>query len=220
MRQRIVGAAALGLALVVGGCTVIETVPSSTSSAYVQDISAIRAQDDFYGYINASYLMSLDISDSQQYAGSFEDASDVIDTRLDEIIHEIVSGDRDSYAPGSNEQLIYDCYFQLLEASSEGAMMNEADLESFETVCDSVLNVSTIDEYLELSGELYRDYGVDPVFAPYVINGNDTSDAGTPAGRKAGLPDNNRRGPGSPRRFPPRRGLGTGRNGPPTCRWS
>ena len=56
--------------------------------------------------------------------------------------------------------------------------MNEADLESFETVCDSVLNVSTIDEYLELSGELYRDYGVDPVFAPYVINGIDTSDAG------------------------------------------
>ncbi|SMC35088.1 Predicted metalloendopeptidase [Oscillospiraceae bacterium] len=179
MKRRSISALALMLSVAMCGCTVVEQLPDATTeTTYVQDISAIRAQDDFYGYINASYLMSLDVSDSQQYAGSFEDASDVIDTRLDEIIHEIVSGDRDSYAPGSNEQLIYDCYFQLLEASSEGSMMNEADLESFETVCDSVLNVSTIDEYLELSGELYRDYGVDPVFAPYVINGIDTSDSG------------------------------------------
>ena len=78
MKNSIVGAAALGLALVIGGCTVIETVPSSTSSAYVQDISAIRAQDDFYGYINASYLNGIDVSDSDGFAGSFESIDSVI----------------------------------------------------------------------------------------------------------------------------------------------
>ena len=88
MKRRSISALALMLSVAMCGCTVVEQLPDATTeTAYVQDISAIRAQDDFYGYINASYLMSLDISDSQQYAGSFEDASDVIDTRLDEIIH-------------------------------------------------------------------------------------------------------------------------------------
>lgn len=178
MKNKMIGISAALMALCLGGCSVIETVPGSTTATSVQDISAIRAQDDFYGYINASYLMDIDVSDSRGVAGSFDDLSDDIDTKLDDIIHEIVSGDRDSYDPGSNEQLIYDYYYQLLDSSSSGSMMTEGDLESFVSVCDSILSVSTVDEYLEISGELYRDYGVDPVFAPYVINGISSSDEG------------------------------------------
>ena len=169
MRNRFVGVSALALAVVMGGCTVIETVPSSTTSAYVQDVAAIRAQDDFYGYINASYLMELDVSDSQGFRSRFGEINSVIDDRLDELIRGIAAGDRESYPAGSNEQLIYDLYYQVLDASTSGSLMTSDDMASFSATCDRILSISSVPEYLSMVGELYRDFGVNPVFSPYVI---------------------------------------------------
>ena len=171
MKRRSISALALMLSVAMCGCTVVEQLPDATTeTAYVQDISAIRAQDDFYGYINASYLNGIDVSDSSGYAGSFESIDSVIDSRLDEIIHSIASGDRASYQPGSNEQLIYDLYYQTLSASTSGEMMSDADVAAFEAVCASILSVSTVDEYISLLGTLYMDYGVAPVFDPVVMS--------------------------------------------------
>ncbi|MCR5529818.1 MAG: M13 family metallopeptidase [Saccharofermentans sp.] len=182
MGRKAVAALSSIMALLMTGCTVAESIPTtSETSIQVQDISAIRAQDDFYGYINSSYLVSLDTDDSDGYGGSFDDVSAVISDRLDEIIREIAQGDRESYLPGSNEQLIYDLYYLLLDASAgtDGSFMSDEDVTSFEQKCAEILNAASIDELLYIVGDLYREYNVDPIFTPTVTP--DLNDSGKSA---------------------------------------
>lgn len=174
---------ALASAVAISGCTLQtteETEPSETGEVLeeAQDISAIRAQDDFYGYINAQYLYDADITLADGNAGSFTDLQLMLDDQLEQIIHEIVDGNRDSYAPGSNEQLIYDAYYQLLDASTGGYFMNDEDIAYMNDVADQILGTQTIDEYLDVCGMLYSEWGVNPLFGGRI----DTSLANSSAG--------------------------------------
>lgn len=175
MRNRSITAVTMVMAAVMAieaaGCgTVVEPadITVETTSREVLDLSAIRAQDDFYGYINASYLAGIeDIDDG--YAGSFFDLSSDIDMKLEAIISEIADGDRASYMPGSNEQLIYDFYYQVLDASTGGEMMSEEDIDDFEDRCHEILDAGSIDELIDIAGELNMSYGTCSFFEPVVL---------------------------------------------------
>ncbi len=182
MKLRKLVALALASAAVVSGCTASVTPPVETAGTEaaeeVLDVSSIRAQDDFYGYVNASNLIEADIENDGS-TGSFEQIDDLIDERLDGIIDEIKSADRDSFASGSNEQIIYDAYYQALDASTGGSPTNEEDIAYIDSMAASILNVSTIEEYLDICGTLYKEWGVNPLFGDRIDTDINNSASGS-----------------------------------------
>ncbi len=180
MRRSKAAASLLAFVVLLSGCTMAPPVTEETeeTSVEVYDFEGIRAQDDFYGFINAETLLTCDIEDTHGMGGPVSEIDIEISDRLEGIIHEIVNGDRDSYAPGSNEQLIYDYYYQALEASTGGSFASEDDIAYVNDVISGILSVSTIDEYLTMCGDLYTNWGVDPIIG----GGVDTDLANSSAG--------------------------------------
>ena len=168
MKKR-VAAMLLMTSILLSGCgTEVPEWPEEngqeTEEENILDPASIRPQDDFYGYVNAEYLMGLDLGEHEGSYGSFEAVQDLVNERVDGIIEEIVNGDRNAYAPGSNEQLIYDFYYQVLEASCGGELMNDEDVADMLSTIAKIQNTQTIEEFLELSGELYEEWSVNPIF--------------------------------------------------------
>ena len=150
-----------------------------TDEEVILDPASIRPQDDFNGYVNAEYLMSVDLDEHSGSYGSFEAVQDMVDEQLEGIIEEILNGDRASYASGSNEQLIYDAYYQLLEASCGGEFMNEEDVSDMLATIERIQNTQTIEAFLELSGELYKTWNANPIFGLSVDSDMHNSSAGS-----------------------------------------
>ncbi len=180
MRRSKAAASWLAFVILLSGCTMAPPVTEETEETSVEvcDFEGIRAQDDFYGFINAENLLTCDIEDTHGMGGPVSEIDIEISDRLEGIIHEIVNGDRDSYAPGSNEQLIYDYYYQALEASTGGSFASEDDIAYVNDVISGIRGVSTIDEYLTMCGDLYTNWGVDPIIG----GGVDTDLANSSAG--------------------------------------
>ncbi len=180
MRRSKAAASLLAFVILLSGCTMAPPVTEETEETSVEvcDFEGIRAQDDFYGFINAENLLTCDIEDTHGMGGPVSEIDIEISDRLEGIIHEIVNGDRDSYAPGSNEQLIYDYYYQALEASTGGSFASEDDIAYVNDVISGIRGVSTIDEYLTMCGNLYTNWGVDPIIG----GGVDTDLANSSAG--------------------------------------
>ena len=180
MRRSKAAASLLAFVVLLSGCTMAPPVTEETEETSVEvcDFEGIRAQDDFYGFINAENLLTCDIEDTHGMGGPVSEIDIEISDRLEGIIHEIVNGDRDSYAPGSNEQLIYDYYYQALEASTGGSFASEDDIAYVNDVISGIRGVSTIDEYLTMCGDLYTNWGVDPIIG----GGVDTDLANSSAG--------------------------------------
>ena len=180
MRRSKAAASLLAFVILLSGCTMAPPVTEETEETSVEvcDFEGIRAQDDFYGFINAENLLTCDIEDTHGMGGPVSEIDIEISDRLEGIIHEIVNGDRDSYAPGSNEQLIYDYYYQALEASTGGSFASEDDIAYVNDVISGIRGVSTIDEYLTMCGDLYTNWSVDPIIG----GGVDTDLANSSAG--------------------------------------
>ena len=139
-------------------------ITTSTAASVQSEVLKIRAQDDFYGYINAEYLNNAKIDPKSGAAGSFYDLAGIVDKRLDELIDEIIKGDSNSYKPGSNEQLIRDLYYKVLDASTGGKSMNAEDITYLKDKVAEIRSVKNIDEYLKCCGTLYKEWRVNPIF--------------------------------------------------------
>ena len=186
MKRKHIVPVLLTSAILLQGCgSAAEEVPvpemqeSDEQTEEVLDLSAIRPQDDFYGYVNATELADIDLEEYHGSYGSFQKISETVDDQLDEIIDEIVAGNRDAYAPGSNEQLIYDAYYQLLEASTGGESMNEEDIADMRATVDAIYNTASIEEYLEICSRLYREWDVNPIFGVSVDTDMHNSSVGS-----------------------------------------
>ena len=171
-------------AILLSGCgTEVPEMPydmgQETEKEAVLDPASIRPQDDFNGYVNAEYLMGLDLDEHKGSYGSFQAVQDLVDDQVDGIIEEIVNGDRNTYAPGSNEQLIYDAYYQVLEASCGGEFMNNEDITDMLSTIAKIQSIQNIEEFLELSGELYEEWNVNPIFGLSVGSDMHNSSAGS-----------------------------------------
>ncbi|MCR5119713.1 MAG: M13 family metallopeptidase [Lachnospiraceae bacterium] len=170
MKRKSIAAILLTL-LLIPGCgevtaekTAEETVAAETAAEEESfDPESIKPGDDYNGYINAKYLLDADLEKYKGRYGSFDVIAEKVDDRVDEIIEDIAKGNRDSYAPGSNEQLIYDVYQQVLEASTGGSFMNAEDIENMLATVDEIYSTSTIDEFLKVSGKLFAGWGVNPI---------------------------------------------------------
>lgn len=111
----------------------------------------IRPQDDFYGYVNAEYLWSLEVPYDASSTGTFEQVSKQVDEELDDIIMEVVNSGEE-YQKGSDEQIIRD-YYQLVMSG------NYTDKQVFDDVLQMIDEVDNIDELVTLFGVLSSEYG-------------------------------------------------------------
>ena len=143
------------------GCSaVVELPPPTTTAEDFFDVDSIRAQDDFYGYVNGSYLYNLDVNPVTGSGGSFDLCSEMRLENIQLMLADVIAGDRSAYADGSSRQIIYDAYYQIL--NSEVTMSSSSVVNLMATV-DEINRVSSIDELLDIYSVLVSEYGV-PAF--------------------------------------------------------
>ena len=125
----------------------------------------IKAQDDFYGYVNQETLQKLDIPFGESSNGTFTETEKIVDEQLDEIIEQVVTSKK-KYKPGSNEQLIRDMYEQCVsyEYETSGAK------EQLEQMVQEIESAQNLNELIPVLGKLYTEYGCAVLFKPNVMN--------------------------------------------------
>lgn len=119
----------------------------------------IRAQDDFYGYVNRDQLYEMEIPYGESSAGAFEGIYKTVQDELNDVVRNIVSGSKD-YAPGSNEQIIRDLYAQFLEYKDDGSAFAEVKKEY-----ERLKAAGSINELFTIWGEITYRYGTPSVFS-------------------------------------------------------
>ena len=130
--------------------------------------TAIRPQDDYYGYINAEVLKEADIDPKYGY-GSFAQCAKVTNGKLYSIIEEANAG---SFATSTDAKLISNYYEQIVSYDSE---KSDADAD-FEKVREEIESVSSSKEIYELLGRYQAVYDVNPVAAFSISDGFTKSD--------------------------------------------
>ena len=125
----------------------------------------IKAQDDFYGYVNQQTLQKLDIPFGESSNGTFTETEKIVDEQLDEIIEQVVTSKK-KYKPGSNEQLLRDMYEQCVsyEYETSGAK------EQLEQMVKEIESAQNLNELIPVLGKLYTEYGCGVMFKPNVKN--------------------------------------------------
>jgi len=81
---------------------------------------SVRVQDDFYQYINGTWLKNTEIPADKSSWGSFNALSDAVQPQLQGIIEELAK--KDHLAPGSDEQKIADLYASYLDTVTIDAL--------------------------------------------------------------------------------------------------
>lgn len=159
-------AALLAAVTLLSGCSPETEFPDNIElpdAAYYEPVTALRAQDDFYGYVNLEKLNELEIGYNKSSAGSFNQTDDLVQAQLDALITEIAKSAED-FPDGSAEQLIKVMYEQYMNSENT----DEYSERLFGEVFAKIDAVSTVEEYTALMGEFYREYNVSLLLVPYV----------------------------------------------------
>lgn len=115
------------------------------------DFSNLRAQDDYYGYINYAELSQLEYGYFDNAVGAFD--QDAVNIELIEMIQMITSSDEE-YVPGSNEQIIRDTYRQIeefLDTKESGAV------DYFNKKVEEIKSAESVEDIKKQITELKRD---------------------------------------------------------------
>lgn len=150
-------------------CTQAEPEPQTTlvSNTTTKQNSKqnVKAQDDFYGYVNKESLQKMEIPFGESSNGTFIEAGKLVDEQLDEIIEQVVASKK-KYKPGSNEQLIRDMYEQCISYEYETSGVKE----QLEQLVKEIEETDNLGELIPVLGKLYTEYGCAVLFQPVVSN--------------------------------------------------
>ncbi len=147
------------------GCTaegVKETSAGPTAAYETLNVSSIRAQDDYYGYINAECMLDTLPAYGEMTWGTFEEIDAQTVQEVIVLIGDIVSSNK-QYEPGSAEYMIKEVYDQAMVFDDNAVVYSD-----IRSLCDKINSVGTIGELMELWKELYRSYGANTPFVPMV----------------------------------------------------
>lgn len=151
---------------VLGGCTAATEeegdVSVSETTAAVTPVTEISAKDDFYGYVNLEKLDSMEIGFGSVSAGSFDEAQEIIDERIEEMLREIGESD-EAFPKGSSEQLIHDILVKYEEFDSTC----ESSEDTFSDVFAKIDGAQNVSGFMTVCGEIFRDYGVNVMLDIY-----------------------------------------------------
>lgn len=175
MMKRKLTAALLATTCLLGGCSVVVEEPAQTTTQETAfDVDNIRPQDDFYGYVNASYLYNLDVNPVTGSAGSFDVCEEEVEARLLAILSDVVNGDRSTYEEGSSRQIIYDAYQQIKYSKMDASSKS---LTKLKDEINKIDGIQSIDELIDEYSVLINEYGVMPYYSVKVeIDPQDSSE--------------------------------------------
>ena len=158
MKKLKVTAAVLAMVMLVAtGCSATGKTEETTEETYSRtDIKDIRAQDDFYGYVNLATLKDLTIEPGNNSAGAI--MSTETDDKLKEVVMEIVKDNKD-YPNGSAEQIVKKAYEEYVAFDTD-EVAKKAAADDVHKVIKEISDIKTRDELIEMAGKLYRDYCV------------------------------------------------------------
>ena len=139
-----------------------ETSAEPTSANETLDVSSIRAQDDYYGYINAERLLDTLPAYGEMTWGTFDEVDAQTVQEVLGLIGDIVSSDK-VYEPGSAEYMIKNVYDQAMAYDDNAAVYSD-----IRSMCDEINSTGSINELMELWKDLYRSYGAGTPFLPMV----------------------------------------------------
>ncbi|MBO7450898.1 MAG: M13 family metallopeptidase [Clostridiales bacterium] len=161
MRLKKAAAAILCAAVVLSGCsgnTTDSTEETEKKSDFSRsDIEDIRAQDDYYGYVNLDTLKSLNIEPGMKGAGAFYDTStaDAIAEKLKEVVTS-----NEKYPEGSCEDILRKVYYSYV-AYEEDDEVKKNCAAILETDIDRIMNAKNIDEFMTVTNDLQRRYSIE-----------------------------------------------------------
>lgn len=163
MKLRRTVAAVLCSAIILAGCnseaTKKDTDETAKSDFSRADVKEIKAQDDFYGYINLNTLKELSIGPGEGGAGPMYD--DGVEEALKAKIKEIVTGN-EKYEKGSCEDIILRAYNSFIEYESDEENKKRS-AEIIEADIKKIMDCKTIDELTSISPELAKKYYISPL---------------------------------------------------------
>ena len=146
------------------------TVGAADSQDDENYIAGLTAANDFYGYLNADDLMKMELGPTKSYIGTWTLIGNDTKEQLDSIIKEIAESDKD-YAPGSNEQLIHDFYWQVYDlVSSDKKNSEEDDTVFIESYINRIEAVSSVDELITMWHDLSAELALPTAFYGLVFN--------------------------------------------------
>ena len=120
------------------------------------DIEPIRAQDDFYGYVNLETLKTLELDYENPSAGGM--AMIDTDSQLLESVSKIVNSGEE-YPEGSCEQILVRAYNQFIEYQNNDDLKALANQDA-DAELSKIVNVKNMEELFSVLTELRRDYNI------------------------------------------------------------
>lgn len=144
------------------GCSTVEngevTEETLETSEIIgrSDIEPIRAQDDYYGYVNLSSLQNMNLDYNTPYAGGMND----IDS-TEQVVASIKNliDSNEQFDAGTSEQILISAYNQFVEYSNSDEIKKEINAD-VDKELSKITNAQNLDELLEVMYELRREYGV------------------------------------------------------------
>ena len=140
------------------GCsaTIVQNEPKPVDdTVYTRESAGIRLEDDFYGYLNFDLLYGTDIPADMFEAGTLRMAQKNVDDAFSQEIISIGSSDT-AYPRGSSEQKIQAIYRQYLDRETRA----QIGLGPLEKGLDAIDSVQTANDFVQVCGRLYTEYGI------------------------------------------------------------
>lgn len=118
--------------------------------------ASVRAQDDFYGYVNKDTILSYELNYQDSGAGVDYDVQNMVDVELYELIRAIAASDA-VYERGSSEWLVREVYNQILTFLDT---KESAAADDFVKCVEEIKDINSVEEALDVAGNLREHYGV------------------------------------------------------------
>ncbi len=125
--------------------------------------TSVRAQDDFFKYVNGTWLKNKEIPADKSNYGSFTKLSDDAEINIQALIKE-VSQQQDS-STGSAAQKIRDYYNSYMDSESANAI----GLKGITAELDAINKIANLDDFYQLVGKLSA-YGVNAPFGSGIFS--------------------------------------------------
>ncbi|MCR4792255.1 MAG: M13 family metallopeptidase [Lachnospiraceae bacterium] len=140
--------------LVFSGCSVeMPEVTDAEENAETENAPMhIRAQDDFYGYVNYETLRNAEFEYGESDAASAFN-SRMINEQVKEIIRDVAAGN--GYAAGTEEYIIKTAYDKFLQYDFDNAPVPEV----IDDLLHEIDEVSSLEELFRIDVKLQRDFG-------------------------------------------------------------
>lgn len=146
--------------------------------------NSVRAQDNFYRYVNGGWMKNNEVPGDKTAIGSFYDLRDKADDDVKAIIEELAA--TENLKMGSDEQKVADLFRSYMDSENRDALGSKP----IQPIFDAINNIKNSSELSEFFGK-YQAVGVGSPLAFYIsIDAKDSSRYATHIWQSGlGLPD-------------------------------